>query len=310
MIFKDSVIVIAGLLACFLMPPTMAQVDDVVLSHEGVEIFFDEAFEYSLRQTNPDKYVVAMSKPQATFRVLENIYILKRVAGWMEASPTFSAAELQYLTKDFYYRKLLTRYLDDVVAERMEGIDWQGLAKAEYAQRKARLTSPEEVRAEHLLIAMEDVPFDAFVNKVREVQEKLTEGTDFADLVAQYSDDPSRVNNGGDLGFFSRKRMQPSFSEAAFALSEPGEIVGPVMTSFGAHFIRFIDRREEQILAFDEVESRLIEEIKEETEVRLREEVLAEVRDEIGSDLVTIDERALLARFLQAYEKHKGALPN
>jgi len=308
-ILKHSATVFTGLLAVFLMPLAMAQADELVLSHEGIEISFDEAFAYSLRHTNPEAYAVSMSKPQATFRILQNLYIFKRVASTMEASPTFPATEFQYLTNDFYHRKLLTRYLDAAVAERMEAIDWQGLAKAEYAQRKARLTSPEEVRAEHLLISMEDVPFDDFVHKVRAVQEQLSLGANFADLVAQYSDDPSRVNNGGDLGFFSRQRMQPSFSEAAFALTEPGEIVGPVMTRFGAHFIRFVDRRPEHTLAFDEVESRLIEEIKKETEARLREELLAEVRDEIEAQLVLIDERALVSRFLQAYEAHKDTVP-
>jgi len=298
-----------ALLMLALAPLTKARADEMILSHEGVEISFNEAFAYSLRHTNPDAYAVSMSKPQATFRILENLYIFKRVASTMEASPTFSATELQYLTNDFYYRKLLTRYLDAAIAERMDAIDWQGLAKAEFAKRKTQLTSPEEVRAEHLLISMEDVPFDDFVDEVRAVQEQLSLGADFADLVAQYSDDPSAVNNGGDLGFFSRKRMQPAFSEAAFALTEPGEIVGPVMTRFGAHFIRFIDRRPEQTLAFDEVESRLIEEIKKETEVRLRDELLAEVRDEIEAELVLIDERALVARFLQAYESHKDTVP-
>lgn len=310
MMIKHAVSAFVALLMLALPPLTIARSDEMILSHEGVEISFNEAFAYSLRHTNPDAYTVSMSKPQATFRILENLYIFKRVARTMEASPTFSATELQYLTGDFYHRKLLARYLDDAIAERMEVIDWQGLAKAEYAQRKARLTSPEEVRAEHLLISMEDVPFDDFVNKVRAVQEQLSLSSDFADLVAQYSDDPSAVNNRGDLGFFSRKRMQPSFSEAAFALTEPGEIVGPIMTRFGAHFIRFIDRRPEQTLAFDEVESRLIEEIKKETEVRLREELLAEIRDEIEADLVLVDERALVARFLQAYEAQKDMVPN
>ena len=309
MMIKHAVSALVALLMLALTPLTVARAEEMILSHEGIEITFNEAFAYSLRHTNPDAYAVSMSKPQATFRILENLYIFKRVASTMEASATFSATELQYLTNDFYYRKLLTRYLDAAIAERMEAIDWQGLAKAEYAQRKARLTSPEEVRAEHLLISMEDVPFDDFVNKVRAVQEQLSLGADFADLVAQYSDDPSAVNNGGDLGFFSRKRMQPAFSEAAFALTEPGEIVGPVMTRFGAHFIRFIDRRPELTLAFDEVESRLIEEIKKETEVRLRDELLAEVRDEIGADLVLLDERALVARFLQAYKAHKDTVP-
>ncbi|MDC0573962.1 peptidylprolyl isomerase [Luminiphilus sp.] len=309
MITNESASALAGLLILALLPLTIARADEVILSHEGVQISFSEAFAYSLRHTNPDAYAVSMSKPQATFRVVQNLYVYKRVASLMEASPTFSAVEWQYLIDDFYRRKLLARYLDDAIAERMTAVDWEGLAKAEFAQRKARLTSPEEVRAEHLLVSMEEVPFDAFVSKVRAVQEQLSLGADFADLVAQYSDDSSAVNNG-DLGFFSRKRMQPSFSKAAFALTEPGEIVGPVMTRFGAHFIRFIDRREEQPLTFDEVESRLIEEIKKETEARLREELLVEVRDEIESDLVTIDERALLARFLQAYEAYEDTLPN
>ena len=310
MMIKHAVSARVALLMMLALPTlTKARADEMILSHEGVEVYFNEAFAYSLRHTNPDAYAVSMSQPQATFRILENLYIFKRVANTMEASPTFSATELQYLTNDFYYRKLLTRYLDAAIAERMDAIDWQGLAKAEFAKRKTQLTSPEEVRAEHLLISMEDVSFDDFVNKVRAVQEQLSLGADFADLVAQYSDDPSAVNNGGDLGFFSRKRMQPAFSEAAFALTEPGEIVGPVMTRFGAHFIRFIDRRPEQTLAFDEVESRLIEEIKKETEVRLRDELLAEVRDEIEAELVLIDERALVARFLQAYESHKDTVP-
>jgi hypothetical protein len=271
MMTKHAVSALVALLMLTLPPLTIARADEMILSHEGVEISFNEAFAYSLRHTNPDAYAVSMSKPQATFRILENLYIFKRVANTMEASPTFSATELQYLTDDFYHRRLLVRYLDDAIAKRMEVIDWQGLAEAEYGQRKAELRSPEEVRVEHILISME---------------------------------------NGGDLGFFSRARMQPAFSEAAFALSEPGEVVGPVMTRFGAHFIRFIDRREEQTLTFDEVESRLIKEIKKQTEIRLREELLAEVRDEIEADLVLLDERALVARFLQAYEAQKDTAPN
>jgi hypothetical protein len=223
MMTKHAVSALVALLMLTLPPLTIARADEMILSHEGVEISFNEAFAYSLRHTNPDAYAVSMSKPQATFRILENLYIFKRVANTMEASPTFSATELQYLTDDFYHRRLLVRYLDDAIAKRMEVIDWQGLAEAEYGQRKAELRSPEEVRVEHILISMENVSFDDFVNKVREMQERLSLNTDFNDLAKQYSDDPSAIKNGGDLGFFSRARMQPAFSEAAFALSEPGE---------------------------------------------------------------------------------------
>jgi len=286
-----------------------AQTDDVVLQHDGIAISFEEAFNYSLRHTNPDAYEASLSKYQATTRVLENLYVLKRVAALAEGSSSFSASESQYLVNDIYRRQLLERYLADEIAARMELIDWRGLAQAEYAQRKADFVSPEEVRVEHLLISIDNLSFDAFVARVREVDRQVTSGDDFVGLIKEYSDDPSAARNSGDLGYFPRGRMQPAFSNAAFALTVPGEVVGPVMTSFGAHFIRFIGRKEEQSLPFDEVELRLIKQIKKETQAQLRKEILAEIIDEVRSDLVEIDEGALVARFLQAYEAHKDTVP-
>ena len=301
---------IAGLIGLALTPTNLAVAEETLLVFEGVEIAFEEAFSYSLRHANPDDYVASMSKLGATRRVVQNLYVYKRVVNLMEASDAISTAEKQYLIDDTYRRKLLARYLEETIAERMATVDWEGLAKAEYAHRKTEFIDPEEVRVEHLLVSMEDVPFDAFVEKVREVREEISLDRDFSDLITRFSDDPSAVKNGGDLGFFSYRRMQPSFSEAAFALTEPGEIVGPVMTRFGAHFIRFIERRDERPLTFAEVKTRLIEEVKKDTEARLREELVAEIRDEIEDDLANIDESILLGKFLRAYEAQRDTESN
>ena len=69
-------------------------------------------------------------------------------------------------------------------------------------------------------------------------------GEDFAKLADEYSEDPSVRNNHGDLGYFEGDRMVKEFSEAAFS-SQPGEIVGPVKTSFGLHIIKIHDRKVE-----------------------------------------------------------------
>lgn len=281
--------------------------ETVILSNAEVEITFEEAFAYSLRHTNPNAYEASLSKPQATFRVLQNLYVLKRVASQVEESDLILEGDREYLRDDLYRRALLERFLEDEIAARMSGIDWEGLAKAEYAQRRAELNSPEEVRAEHLLVSIDGIPFDAFVSRVREVQEALAMGADFGALVAEYSDDPSSARNGGDLGFFSRQRMQPTFSEAAFNLVEPGDITGPVMTVFGAHFIRLIDRRDEQTLPFDRVKAALLEEIKASTQIRLKEELLGDFRAEIESNLAEIDEPELVKTFLKAYEEKEAA---
>ena len=294
----------SALVASALWPPLASEVcaETVLVSHAEVEITLEEAFHYSLKHTNPQAYEASIAKPQATRRIIENIYVLKRVASFVEDVHLVSAGALEYLREDLYRRVALERFLDDSIAARMSEIDWVGMARAEYAERKVELKSPEEVRVEHILVSIDGETFEVFVTKVREVIAALARSETFADLIVKYSDDPSVARNGGDLGFLPRERMQPTFSDAAFGLTIPGEIAGPVMTSSGAHFIRLIDRREEASLPFEKVKAELITKIKTETQTRLREELLNEFRAEIEPVLATINEPALVTQLLQKYE--------
>ncbi len=305
LIMENSILCIRFLLLWGLLSNQIiaAHAETVILSKGEVEINFEEAFAYSLRHTNPNAYEASLTKPQATFRVLQNLYVLKRVARQVEDEGLISQGDSRYLREDMYRRALLERYLDHEILARMEQIDWEGLAKAEFALRKSDFVSPENVRAEHLLVSIEGIPFDVFVSKVKAVQKGLAEEIDFNLLISQYSDDPSSAANGGDLGFFSRQQMQPAFSEAAFNLAQPGDITGPVMTVYGAHFIRLVDRKEEQTLSFERVKEALIQELKASTRARLREELLGEIREEIEPELAAIDESEMVRAFLKAYDQ-------
>jgi len=302
-------ITITGLLClCVaLCAPNLTRAERLILSKDGIDISFEEAFTYSVKHTNSGAYEVSMSKPLATHRVLQNLYVLKRIDQLVTDTGIIPPSERQYLENDIRRRISLERYLDKVISERMAEIDWDGLAEAEYAQKKSELKSSEEVRVEHILVSIESLPFEAFVSKVIAVQEALARGADFAKLIAAYSDDPSAERNGGDLGFFTRQRMQPTFADAAFGLQDYGEITGPVMTRFGAHFIRFLDRRDPETLPFDRVKRALIKEIKKSTESALREEFLGVFRDEIRPELAEVSEPDLLQEFLRAYEQLETA---
>jgi parvulin-like peptidyl-prolyl isomerase len=63
----------------------------------------------------------------------------------------------------------------------------------------------------------------------------------FASLAARFSQDPSGKDNGGDLGFQGRGRLEKPFEDAVFA-AKPGSFV-LAKTTYGFHVIHVIERR-------------------------------------------------------------------
>ena len=106
-------------------------------------------------------------------------------------------------------------------------------ATTEEAERKAydeaaKAEPPqEEIHARHILLPTED--------EAKKALARVKGGEDFAKVATELSKDPS--GNGGDLGWFTKDRMVPEFSDAAFKLKK-GEISEPVKTQFGWHIIQ------------------------------------------------------------------------
>jgi peptidyl-prolyl cis-trans isomerase D len=133
--------------------------------------------------------------------------------------------------------------------------------RAAYAERAEEFTRPEEVHARHVLVRVDDERDAAAARaRIAEARAKLARGTSFEAVAEEYSDDPGSKSRGGDLGFFGRGQMVPAFEEAAFGAA-PGELVGPVETSFGLHLIQVVEKREARTQPLAEVESQLRAEI-------------------------------------------------
>jgi parvulin-like peptidyl-prolyl isomerase len=106
----------------------------------------------------------------------------------------------------------------------------------------------EQVHARHILIRMQgsqvavkpgqkDLTEAEALAKAQDLRKRIQAGEDFAQLARQESDDTGSGAKGGDLGFFHRGQMVPSFEQAAFAL-QPGELSEPVKSPFGYHVIK------------------------------------------------------------------------
>lgn len=124
-----------------------------------------------------------------------------------------------------------------------------------YKDNASQFTTPEQVRASHILVSIKPGATDedkaAAKAKLEGILAKLKDGGDFAALATEHSDCPSK-SNGGDLDWFSRDRMVKPFADAAFALAE-GEISGIVESEFGYHIIKKTGAREAGTVPLEEV---------------------------------------------------------
>jgi len=68
-------------------------------------------------------------------------------------------------------------------------------------------------------------------------------GDKFEDLAQQFSEDPGSAKNGGSLGGLQTKdRWVPAFAQAV-AKMEKGQISDPILSPFGYHIIRCVDKQ-------------------------------------------------------------------
>jgi peptidyl-prolyl cis-trans isomerase D len=152
-----------------------------------------------------------------------------------------------------------------------------------YNARLGSYTTPEQIRASHVLLTTEGKDDAAVRAQAEQVLKEARSGADFAALAKKYSQDESNAQQGGDLDYFSRGRMVPEFETAAFAL-KPGEISDVVKTEFGYHVIKLTDRKPAVVRPltdpdlYKEIEAEILREQSDQQAATLAEAIVAEAR--------------------------------
>lgn len=117
--------------------------------------------------------------------------------------------------------------------------------------------SPDAATTDAASTAAQDAAYARRLPLARDIARRLRAGDDFAELAAEFSDDPGSREQGGEIGFFDRDGrtdsntlLAPAFVEAAFTLAVD-EVSDPVRTRFGWHIIEVTDTvvpdREQQL---------------------------------------------------------------
>jgi len=179
----------------------------------------------------------------------------------LDQSPTFQA-QAAYTADNMLAGAMFQNLLNTLPVD-------EKTARAWYEQHKGDW---ERIRARHILIRAAGSPVPLrperkelsdteALAKAQEIRKKLEGGADFAALAKADSDDAGSGAQGGDLGYFSRGQMVPTFYEAAAAL-QPGQLSQPIRTPYGYHVIKVEAR-----------DAKPFEEVRADVEKRLRNEL-------------------------------------
>ncbi|SJM85184.1 probable Peptidyl-prolyl cis-trans isomerase ESS1 [Zygosaccharomyces bailii] len=128
---------------------------------------------------------------------------------------------------------------------------WEEPEGTDHTALKTHLAEhPVRVRAQHILLKHSEsrrpashrsehitLPKEQAVKELEQLKQRLV--TENFESLAKERSDCNSFKRGGDLGFFGKGEMQPSFEKAAFQL-KVGEVSDIVESDSGVHLIKRI----------------------------------------------------------------------
>jgi peptidyl-prolyl cis-trans isomerase SurA len=158
--------------------------------------------------------------------------------------------------------------------------------RTEFGYHLVRLNDTRAARGQvhvaHLLLRFPEKATQAQQDSVKKkidsvyaliTSKKLT----FEEAVKTFSDDKATRIKNGELQWFgsgSQIRMVPEFEDAAFALKKDSEMTKPIMTQFGWHIIKRLEKRE--IPSFNETKNDIKKKVERDSRSQVAKSVLIE----------------------------------
>ncbi len=156
--------------------------------------------------------------------------------------------------------------------------------EAEYQANLSSYSQPEQRKVAHIMI---NKGGDA-EQTIKGIGERLAAGESFAALAQAESDDIFSGAQGGELEWMEQGTLDPAFDQAAFALTEVGEVSPVVESEFGLHLITLLEKRESKTKPLAEVRDTIAERLAQEQAANAfyeQEQRLAELAFEFPDSL-------------------------
>ena len=104
-----------------------------------------------------------------------------------------------------------------------------------------------EIRAAHIMIrtkeGADDATLKAAEERINSIHDLLGKDIPWEELALKMSEDASTASKAGELPWFGTGKMVEEFENAAFGLTEDGQISAPFKTSYGWHIVKRLEYR-------------------------------------------------------------------
>ena len=159
--------------------------------------------------------------------------------------------------------------------------------EAYYQANKSRYVREERRQVAHIMLESEEDSADV-EQQAQAILADVKAGADFAELARTKSADTFSAENGGVLDWLAPGDMDEKFEQAAFALTQVGDVSGVVKSAYGYHIIKLVALEPEQIQPLADVSADIAERIKQDRASAAYYELqqrLAEVSFEVPDSL-------------------------
>jgi peptidyl-prolyl cis-trans isomerase C len=251
--------------------------DTPLIEDNGVKVTVLD-FEAALARIPEDKRGEVRISQERIATLLDSAYVARQVA---------TRARAAGLDKDPVVQKRLEQAQDAVLAD-LYMAELDRTAKLPNLEQRARelyladidkFKTENEIYVQHILVGLVGRTREQALERAKELRAELDTGKEeFLAMAKRLSDDPDKRRNGGDLGWYSIRTLEPEIGQAA-ATMKKGEVSQPVQTRHGYHIIKFIDRRASTTTPFEAVKGRIIATERDRLLRERRDLLLKEIRD-------------------------------
>ncbi len=278
-----ALIIVLGMVSLYVCRPASANGDKIVAKYGDKQMTLADLEQIVSLETMGRQKLDDMPE-SAREVILQKIVRMLAVADYarskgFDKNPDIKE-QMRLLTDNFLASAYLKMDVADKAAENLTDQD----LKVFYNTHKDEFKAPEMVKASRILIRVDKGASEgsqkAAKEKAEEILKRLKKGEDFAKLASQFSDDEATRVKGGELGFMPKGKMVPEFDKAAFS-AKPGEVVGPIRTSYGYDIVKVEEMKPAAVEPFDKVK----DSVKEKATAEMKKSKVEEAIDQAMKDL-------------------------